>query len=130
MRGFFQNARNGNTMAVINNELRFPIFQYFAKNPLKSDFFQNFMLIGFGDIGTAWTGWNPYDLENSFNTTIVEGANYEVIIENQKDPIIYGYGGGLRTKILGYYIRYDLAWGVDDGVVLDPLHYFSLSLDF
>jgi hypothetical protein len=130
MRGFFQNARNGNTMAVINNELRFPLFQYFAKNPLKSDFFQNFMLIGFGDVGTAWTGWNPYDLENSFNTTIVEGANYEVIIENQKDPIIYGYGGGVRTKILGYYIRYDLAWGVDDGVILDPLHYFSLSLDF
>ncbi len=130
MRGFHQNARNGNSFAVINNELRFPIFQYFAKSPLKSDFISNFMVIGFADVGTAWTGTNPYDLENSFNTTIVEGKNYQVILENQKEPIIYGYGGGLRTKIMGYYLRYDLAWGVDDGVVLKPVNYFSLSLDF
>ncbi len=130
MRGFFQNARNGNTFAVINNELRFPVFKYLAKNPLKSDFVRNFMIVGFADIGTAWNGVNPYDLENSFNTTIVDGKNYQVILENQKEPIIYGYGGGLRSKILGYYLRYDLAWGVDDGVVLKPISYFSLSVDF
>jgi hypothetical protein len=130
MRGFFQNARNGNTFAVLNNELRFPVFKYLAKNPIKSDFIRNFMIVGFADIGTAWTGVNPYDLENSFNTTIVSGKNYEVILENQKEPIIYGYGGGLRSKVLGYYLRYDLAWGVDDGVILKPISYFSLSVDF
>lgn len=130
MRGFFQNARNGNTFAVINNEIRFPIFKYLAKNPIKSDFISNFMIIGFGDIGTAWTGVNPYDLENSFNTTVISGKNYEVILQNQKEPIIYGYGGGLRSKILGYYLRFDLAWGVDDGVILKPISYFSLALDF
>lgn len=130
MRGFYQNARNGNTFAVINNELRFPIFRYLAKNPIRSAFISNFMIIGFADIGSAWTGKNPYDLENSFNTTIIEGKNYEVILNNQKEPIIYGYGGGLRSKILGYYVRFDLAWGVDDGVVLKPISYFSLALDF
>lgn len=130
LRGFHQNARNGNTFAVINNELRFPVFKYLAKNPIRSDFISNFMIIGFADIGSAWTGKNPYDLENSFNTTIVEGKNYQVILNNQKEPIIYGYGGGLRSKILGYYVRFDLAWGVDDGVVLKPVSYFSLALDF
>jgi hypothetical protein len=130
VRGFHQNARNGNTFAVINNELRFPVFKYLAKNPIKSDFIRNFMIVGFGDIGTAWTGVNPYDLENSFNTTVLSGKNYEVILENQKEPIIYGYGGGLRSKVLGYYLRYDLAWGVDDGVILKPISYFSLSVDF
>ncbi len=130
MRGFHQNARNGNTFAVINNELRFPVFKYLAKNPIRSDFISNFMIIGFADIGSAWTGTNPYDLENSFNTTIVDGKNYEVILDNQKEPIIYGYGGGLRSKVLGYYVRFDLAWGVDDGVVLKPVTYFSLALDF
>ena len=130
VRGFHQNARNGNTFAVLNNELRLPVFKYLAKKPIKSDFIRNFMIVGFADVGTAWTGVNPYDLENSFNTTIVEGKNYEVILENQKEPIIYGYGGGLRSKILGYYLRYDLAWGVDDGVILKPISYFSLSVDF
>lgn len=130
VRGFYQNARNGNTFAVINNELRFPIFKYLAKNPIRSDFISNFMIIGFADIGTAWTGTNPYDLENSFNTTVIDGKNYEVILQNQKEPIIYGYGGGLRSKVLGYYLRYDLAWGVDDGVILKPISYFSLAIDF
>lgn len=130
MRGFFQNTRNGNSFAVLNNELRFPIVKYFSKKPIKSDFLENLMFIGFGDIGTAWTGTNPYDPENSFNTTIVDGANYEIIIQNQKEPIAYGYGFGARSKLFGYYIRFDMAWGIDDNVRLKPVRYLSLSLDF
>jgi len=130
MRGFHQNARNGNSFFVVNNELKVPVFNYFAKNPIRSEFLNNFMIISFLDVGTAWTGLNPYDLENSFNTTIVAGKNYEVIIENQKEPIIYGFGGGLRSKLFGYYIKWDLAWGVDDGVLLKPLNHFSIALDF
>jgi len=130
MRGFFQNARNGNSFAVINNELRLPIFKYFSKRPIKSDFLENFMVIGFGDVGTAWTGTNPYDKENSFNTTLVTGANYQIIIKNQKEPIAYGYGFGARSKLFGYYVRFDVAWGVDDHILLKPIKYLSLSLDF
>lgn len=130
MRGFFQNTRNGNSFAVLNNELRFPLVKYFSKKPIKSDFLENLMLIGFGDIGTAWTGTNPYDKENSFNTTIVNGTNYEIILKNQKEPIAYGYGFGARSKLFGYYIRFDMAWGIDDNVRLKPVRYISLSLDF
>ncbi len=130
MRGFFQNARNGNNFAVINNELRVPIFKYLAKNPIKSDFINNFMIVGFADVGTAWTGPNPYDIDNSFNVIIIDGKNYEIAIENQKEPIIYSYGGGLRSRLFGYYIKFDLAWGVDDGTVLKPIRHFSIALDF
>ena len=130
MRGFYQNARNGNSFAVLNNELRFSVVKYFSKKPIKSDFLENLMFIGFGDIGTAWTGTNPYDSKNSFNTTVVAGANYKIIIQNQKEPIAYGYGYGVRSKIFGYYIRFDMAWGIDDRIRLKPIKYISLSLDF
>ena len=130
MRGFIQNARNGNSFAVLNNELRFPVVKYFSKKPIKSDFLENLMVIGFSDIGTAWTGTTPYDTENSFNTTIVSGANYEIILKNQKEPIAYGYGFGARSKLFGYYVRFDMAWGVDDHILLKPVKYISLSLDF
>lgn len=130
MRGFYQNARNGNNFAVINNELRIPIFKYLAKNPIKSDFINNFMIVGFADVGTAWTGRNPYDIDNSFNVIVIDGKNYNIEIENQKEPIIYSYGGGLRSRLFGYYIKFDLAWGVDDGTVLRPIRHFSLALDF
>ncbi len=53
LRGFDQNIRNGNSFAVINSEIRFPIFRYFANRPIKSDFANNFQIVGFGDIGSC-----------------------------------------------------------------------------
>jgi hypothetical protein len=130
MRGFFANARNGNSFAVINNELRWPVFSYFFQKPLKSDFLENFQILGFFDVGSAWTGPTPYSKENSFNSTIIQSGNVTVEIENNRDPVIYGYGFGLRSKLLGYFIRADWAWGVDDGITLDSVFYISLAMDF
>ncbi|HKK40228.1 MAG TPA: hypothetical protein VJ949_12475, partial [Cryomorphaceae bacterium] len=130
MRGFFANARNGNSFAVINNELRWPVFSYFFQKPLKSDFLENFQVLGFFDVGSAWTGPTPYSEENSFNSTVLESGNVTIEIENNRDPVVYGYGFGLRSKLLGYFVRADWAWGVDDGITLDRVFYISLAMDF
>lgn len=130
MRGFFANARNGNSFAVINNELRWPVFSYFFQKPLKSDFLENFQVLGFFDVGSAWTGPTPYSEENSFNSTVIQSGNVTIEIENNRDPVVYGYGFGLRSKLLGYFIRADWAWGVDDGITLDRVFYISLAMDF
>ena len=130
MRGFKQNIRNGNSFAVINSELRFPVFRYLINKPLKSDFFNNFQIVGFVDIGTAWTGSNPYSDKNALFTQIIHQGPITVTINTQREPIVEGYGVGLRTKLLGYFIRADWAWGVEDGIVLPNVFYFSLGLDF
>ena len=136
VRGHIQNARNGNNFAVLNSELRFPIFKYFSDRPSKSDFLNNFQIIGFGDVGAAWTGLHPYSDENPFNTEVIEQPvgvdipTLTITIERQREPIIGGFGIGLRSRIWGYFIRFDYAWGVNDGVVMDPMPYLSLSLDF
>ena len=98
--------------------------------PIKSDFLQNFQLLGFGDVGTAFTGSDPYSEDNTFNVQTIVRPPLTITIQNQREPIIWGYGMGLRTRIWGYFLRIDRAWGVDDGVVLDGLWYFSLALDF
>jgi hypothetical protein len=130
LRGFYQNARNGNSFFGISNELRIPIFSYFSKKPLKSDFLENFMIIGFNDIGAAWTGKNPYSSENAFNNTIYNGHNYSINIENQKEPIVYSYGFGIRSRLFGYYIRLDWGYGIDDHIAMPSIKQLSLSLDF
>ena len=56
MRGFTQNIRNGNNFALINSEIRWPFVRYFAGHPLRSNFLNSLQIVGFGDIGTAWTG--------------------------------------------------------------------------
>lgn len=132
MRGFWQNGRNGNTFAVINSELRVPLFRYLFNRPLRSDFINNFQVIGFGDLGTAWTGNSPYDPENSLNTTYIgaPGNPIMVILKNHTEPIIGGYGFGLRTRLWGYFVRVDWAWGVQDRIILPRVTYLSFSLDF
>ncbi len=130
MRGFFQNIRNGNNFVVINNELRLPLFSYLINRPIQSDFVRNFQIIGFGDIGTAWTGDSPYADDNPLNNETKQNGPITVTYENINDPIVAGFGFGLRSTVLGYFVRADWGWGVENGEVNDKsLFMFSLSLD-
>ncbi|MBV2247859.1 MAG: hypothetical protein KUL83_11880 [Lentimicrobium sp.] len=130
MRGFYQNVRNGNSFAVINSELRFPVFNFIAKRPLKSDFLNNFQVIAFGDVGTAWTGPSPYSEENALFTRIIRQGPLLITVKEQREPLVGGMGFGARSRILGYFIRADYAWGIEDLVIKKPVFYISLSLDF
>ena len=129
MRGFFYNARNGNSFAVANTELRVPIFRYLLNKPIRSDFIQNFQVAAFGDVGTAWTGPDPYSSDNSFNNQVIQSNPFVITIKNQREPIIYSYGFGLRTRLLGYFVRADWAWGIDDKRRLPQVFHLSLNLD-
>ncbi|MEI7490741.1 MAG: hypothetical protein WCK92_05025 [Bacteroidota bacterium] len=130
MRGFDQNIRNGNSFFVFNSELRMPVFRYFFNRPIRSDFLNNFQVVAFGDIGSAWTGTSPWSSDNQLFTRYIYRKPLFVKVESMKDPIVEGFGFGLRSRLLGYFLRGDLAWGVEDGRVLKPVFYFSLSLDF
>ncbi len=130
MRGFEQNIRNGNSFVVLNTELRMPVFRYFFNRPLRNNFLNHFQVIAFGDLGTAWTGPNPWSEENALYTQVVEQGPIKVTVKRQVDPIVGGFGFGVRSSILGYFIRADWAWGVEDQTVLPSIFYISLGLDF
>ena len=123
-------VRNGNNFVVWNSELRWPIFKYLLNRPIRSDFVQNFQIIGFGDLGMAWYDVNPYSDENVLNKNVYVGNPVTLTIFNQKEPIVGGYGFGLRSRLLGYFIRVDFAWGVDDKKVQKGMTYLSLTTDF
>lgn len=130
MRGFYQNARNGNSFIVFNSELRMPVFRYLFNRPLKSDFLNNFQIVTFGDVGLAWAGEDPFSDENSFYIRYIQDGSLWIKIREQKEPLIGGFGFGARTRLLGYFLRADVAWGVEDRQVKKPIFYLSLSLDF
>ena len=131
LRGFAQNIRSGNSFAVINSEVRFPIFTYLFNRPIRSEFISNFQIVPFFDVGTAWIGSDPYSVENIYNQRIVEVKHLKVTVVNVREPIVAGYGSGLRTKLFGYFVRFDTAWGIQDReVTKNPVYYLSFSLDF
>lgn len=134
MRGFSQNIRNGSNFALINSELRWPIVRYIANYPLSNAFLENLQVVGFFDIGTAWTGTSPWDKENGYDKDIIRqpssNAGITIEIDAQRDPIVAGYGFGVRSQLLGYFVRLDWAWGIENRQVLPRVFYFSLALDF
>jgi len=130
LRGFSQNIRNGSNFIAINTELRWPIFRYLAGHPLGSGFLNNFQVVGFADVGTAWTGLHPFDDENAWNTETIVNGPMTITIDANRDPIVAGYGFGIRAQLLGYFIRMDWAWGVENMKVQPRMFYLSLSLDF
>lgn len=130
MRGFVQNARNGTNFFLMNNEIRFPVIRYLINRPLNSAFLNNFQIVGFADAGAAWSGLTPYAEANSYKTETVKTGPITVIIDKNRWPVIFGYGFGVRSKLFGYFVRLDWAWGVDNDIILPRIFYFSLNLDF
>jgi len=106
------------------------VFSYLLPNPISASFIRNFQLIAFGDIGTAWTGINPYDPSNSLYTSYIYNGSLTISVTQQKDPLVGGIGFGARTTLLGYFVRGDVAWGIEDAHINKPVFYLSFSLDF
>jgi len=134
LRGFKNNIRNGNSYALTNLELRLPIFRMLSRNPEGNSFFKNIQIVGFFDAGLAWYGIGPNAEDNPLNTIeIASPTDNPVISVNARyfrDPLVLGYGFGLRANLLGYFVKFDYAWGVETGVVQDPIIYLSLGTDF
>ncbi|MBI9055246.1 MAG: PD40 domain-containing protein [Bacteroidales bacterium] len=130
LRGFPQNIRNGNSFALINTELRLPVIKYFSNYPMNSSFWANLQLVGFFDVGTAWSGLHPYSNENAYDTRVIDNKSIITTLDTERDPIVAGYGFGCRAMLLGYFARFDWAWGIENQQVNSGIFYFSLSLDF
>jgi len=132
LRGFDYGRLYGNNHLLGNMELRSHLVEILPQMALSSNFLRNMQVVGFYDIGTAWMGSKgPFNRQNSLNT-IVTGQNSPFLIEvtNFKNPFLSGFGGGLRTTILGIFIRADYAYGFEDGAVTSPKFHLSVGRDF
>jgi len=132
LRGFDLSKRTGSRYVLFNSELRIPLVQYLANRPIYSGFFRNLQFIGFFDAGTAYNGTNPFGEDNS-NNTIKFGAPGNIFsgtVTNFNNPFLMGYGVGVRSTVLGFYTKFDLAWARENYVTSSPKPYFTLGHDF
>ena len=132
LRGFNLNRLSGTSYMLLNAELRIPLVKYLYRGAITSSFLRNFQIVGFGDIGTAWTGKGPFSENNSLNTQVIgtETDPFRAIVTNFKNPYLMGYGLGARTTLFGFYVKFDYAWGVDNGYTNKPIPYVTLGYDF
>ncbi len=130
MRGFDLNIRNGNSYAVVNTELRLPVFRMLSRR-IGSNFLRNFQMVGFFDMGTAWEGANPFSTDNPLNSSVITNGNRVIVKINYfREPVVAGYGVGIRSMLFGYFVRADYAWGIETRTVQRPKLFLALGLDF
>tara|TARA_Y100001980_G_scaffold46067_2_gene28267 strand:- start:53120 stop:56404 length:3285 start_codon:yes stop_codon:yes gene_type:complete len=130
LRGFDYNELFGNSALVFNAELRFPVFRYLSGSPISSNFLRNFQLIGFYDFGSAWNGKPPITRGSGAQTKKYVSNGFIGEISNFQNPWLASYGAGLRTVLLGYYLKVDVARPIRDFQVGSTRFYFTLGLDF
>ena len=100
------------------------------RRPLASEFLKHFTLTAFADAGCAFTGKSPADMGNPYNTQYLNTPNYTMSITSRRNPWILGAGYGVRSRILGYFVKYDKARGWQEGRWKRTMHYLSVGLDF
>ncbi|WP_258102558.1 outer membrane protein assembly factor [Marinoscillum sp. MHG1-6] len=132
LRGFDYNEAFGTNAFVFNAELRVPVFRYFSRGPIASNFLRNFQLVGFYDLGTAWNGKAPVAGHNAALTKKYHepGSLFSAEIASFQNPWLAGYGWGLRTVLFGYYIKLDIAKPIQDYQIGSNRFYFTIGLDF
>lgn len=130
LRGFDYAQFYGNNVMLFNAELRIPIIQYLSGGPISSNFFRNLQFTGFFDIGSAWSGKSPFNEENSISNITISEGGFNIELKNYRNPWLYSYGFGLRTMLLGYYLKLDIARPVEDFVTQDTRFQLSLGYDF
>jgi hypothetical protein len=131
LRGFKQNTANGNNNIVINSEIRAPLFSTLFNRPINNAFLRNFQLVQFFDLGSAWNG--AYDKIERPHVIYTDPGNPYVSVKIKAGgigPFAGGYGFGARSTLLGYFVRFDAAWGMDVFFKGKPMMTVSLGLDF
>ncbi len=129
MRGYIQNIASGNNALVINSEFRLPVFTTLFDKTINNAFIRNFMITQFIDLGTAWNGGYQGIKRPEINYSNGGAVNVRVKAGGI-GPFAGGYGFGLRSTLLGYFVKFDAAWQMNGVFRGKPQTYFSLGLDF
>jgi hypothetical protein len=128
LRGYKQNARNGNSYAVFNSEFRFPILTTLIRRPIQSKVLRSLQMVGFTDLGLAWNGLFPNDATMSKSQFLSQAPVSVLVNVPNAQGVAIGYGVGMRMALSGYQFRVDAAWNKEG--IKTPIIYLSLGTDF
>ncbi|WP_040302946.1 biopolymer transporter Tol [Algoriphagus machipongonensis] len=132
LRGYKYDEIRGRNVISFTTELRIPIFSYLTRGNITSNFIRNFQLVGFYDIASAWDESAPWEKVNDRNTEVIntEGSPFTIVLNNFNNPWLQSYGAGLRTVLLNYFVKFDVAQPVRNYKNEDLMYYVTLGINF
>jgi Tol biopolymer transport system component len=160
LRGYDYSSLYGNKYSLINAEFRFPLFAAVIPGAIPILPLYNITGAIFIDAGTAWgyeidqtfqniNGEEVFLVSNGADLDFRVGEevvryydfNQSRFVDSPNEftqefsyldgDVLIGSGFGLRTIVFGLPFRWDVAWPYGrDGFRKDPIHYFSIGIDF
>ena len=132
LRGFDFNKFYGEKVLLLSSEIRIPIIKSLFNNNATSEFLNNLQIVGFFDLGSSWNDNSPFSSKSDVNTWIIKepGSVFQAEIENSKNPWLASYGFGLRSLIMDYYIKLDIAKPIEDYKTGSSKIHFSIGYSF
>lgn len=132
LRGYLFDEIRGRNVMTFTTELRIPVFSYLSRGNITSNFVKNFQLVAFYDVGSAWNNAAPWERINDQNTEIIStpGSPFVITINNFNNPWLQSVGGGLRTVLLNYYFKFDVAKPIRNYQGDDLKFYVTLGYNF
>lgn len=118
MRGYIYGEQIGTKYSLVNLELRMPVIRYLVTGPLPI-LFQNILGTAFIDAGAAWNDSEKLQLFS-------KNEDGKVVTKD----LLLGVGTGIRTYLLFFLARFDVAWAWDAQHFSKPKYYFSIGVDF
>jgi Tol biopolymer transport system component len=117
LRGYNYDRMAGSKYAILNAELRFPVFRYLILG-LPPIGFKDIMGNFFFDAGTAWS--------DNRSLRFFEEVNGSTVTRD----LLMGMGYGFRAVFLGLPLGLDIAYSYNLKKFSAPKYYFTLGLDF
>ena len=132
LRGYNLKKFDGFKALVINSEIKIPLIKTVIGKSITSKFLNNLQLIGFFDLGSSWNINSPFSKKNDVNTWFIRepGSVFQAEIENSKNPWLASYGFGLRSYIMDYFIKLDIAKPIEDYKLGQTKFHLSLGYSF
>ena len=68
--------------------------------------------------------------ENEVNTLVIDSGLFRSEIKNYRSPWLQSFGVGLRTVMLGFFMKFDLAYPIENFERGKPKFQASFGFDF
>lgn len=132
LRGYDYDEIRGRNVITFTTELRIPLFSYLSRGNITSNFVRNFQMVAFYDVGSAWNDFAPWERVNDQNTEVINttGSPFVIVLNNFNNPWLQSYGAGLRTVLMNYYVKLDVARPIRNYETEDLRFYFTLGYNF
>jgi len=132
LRGYNFNKFDGFKALVLNTEIRIPLTRTMLGRSVTSNFLNNLQLIAFFDLGSSWNVNSPFSSKNDVNTWLIKepGSVFQAEIENSKNPWLASYGFGIRSFVMDYFVKLDIAKPIEDYQVGNTKYHLSIGYSF